>query len=345
MLKNGEIMKEKRIDKFQALRGICILAVILIHCQNYNLFDGSVSSYLYFFGRNVISFPVSVFMFISGYFVNPDRFIENRGGTAREYITKRAQRLLLPYLFWSVIYMMISALFQNKELSIKYVISCLFLGKAATPFYYIIVLTYFTFMTPWLAKRVDNKQMMIAVTSVALGIMVCGYILQFLGIQAFSLMKYSPIWIAFYYWGMTSRKAGILNGNFKGNSIYFVLLVMYILELLETLILIRLEVEVIAYSQMRITSYLFAAAFLVAYLQKQKALKLDNVLTAIGDESYGIFYVHFLIISIVRLITNNSLSYPIGTIIEFICALIFSIIIVKVVRSIGNKTLRLLTGI
>ena len=337
-------MREKRLDNFQALRGICILAVILMHCQSYTSFDGSASSYLYFFGRNVISFPVSVFMFISGYFVNPDRFIENKGGTAREYITKRAKRLLLPYLFWSVIYLIINVFFLNKELSIKYVLSCLLLGKTATPFYYIIVLTYFTFMTQWLARRVGNKHMMIAVTSVAMGIMVCGYILQFLGIQAFSLMKYSPIWIGFYYFGMRCRKLGILD-QIKSKTFCVILAITYIIELLETLILIRLKMESIAYSQMRITSFLYAVAFLMWFLQKRKEDILANALAIVGDDSYGVFFIHYLIIMIVRSLTSNQLLYPVGMTVEFISALLFSLLIIKVVKLIDSNTLHIMTGI
>lgn len=266
------------------------------------------------------------------------------GGTAWKWIRHRAKRLLLPYLFWTMVYMTIYAVFLNKELSLKYIVSCLLLGKTATPFYYIIVLTYFTFLTPWLASIVSDKRFTIAIVSVAVGFMVCGYVCQFLGIQAFSLMKYSPIWIGFYYFGMRCRKLSILD-RIKGKNFCVILVITYIIELLETLILIRLNMESIAYSQMRITSFLYAMAFLMWFLQKRIGDILCNALAFVGDNSYGVFFIHYLIILIIRPLINNKLLYPVGMTAEFISALFFSLLIIKVVKLTDSKTLHIMTGI
>lgn len=64
---------------WQVVRAVCILAVVMIHCppptQN-------IDTWLII--RQFINFPVAVFIFLSGYFVNPDKadfnWVKNRGG-------------------------------------------------------------------------------------------------------------------------------------------------------------------------------------------------------------------------------------------------------------------------
>lgn len=79
---------QKKTNYWQIIRGICILAVILIHCPSgagYATTSMEFHSWLVF--RQVINFPVAVFVFMSGYFTNINRvqndyigYLKNRGG-------------------------------------------------------------------------------------------------------------------------------------------------------------------------------------------------------------------------------------------------------------------------
>lgn len=54
---------------WQIVRGICILAVVMIHCPSgieYGISDKS----LWLILRQIINFPVALFVFMAGYFVN-----------------------------------------------------------------------------------------------------------------------------------------------------------------------------------------------------------------------------------------------------------------------------------
>ncbi len=76
----------KKSQYWQVIRGICILAVIMIHCptgQEYNAVDYSSWMAL----RQIINFPVALFFFMSGFFVKPKEiekngktFLKTRGG-------------------------------------------------------------------------------------------------------------------------------------------------------------------------------------------------------------------------------------------------------------------------
>ena len=63
-------MKEKK-ENWQSIRGICILAVVLIHSLggfNYSTRYGTEFVVL----RQIINFAVATFVFMAGYFVNVD---------------------------------------------------------------------------------------------------------------------------------------------------------------------------------------------------------------------------------------------------------------------------------
>lgn len=59
----------KKQQFWQMIRGICILAVIMIHCPQ----GGAVWLGI----RQVINFPVALFIFMAGYFVNPSKIDRN----------------------------------------------------------------------------------------------------------------------------------------------------------------------------------------------------------------------------------------------------------------------------
>lgn len=68
---------------WQMIRGICILAVIMIHCP---AGESGVSQTIWLALRQLINFPVAIFVFMAGYFVKAEKatmtwtYLKNRGG-------------------------------------------------------------------------------------------------------------------------------------------------------------------------------------------------------------------------------------------------------------------------
>ncbi len=99
-------MSNEKNIYWQSVRGICILAVVLIHSlQCYDFNNGIVII------RQIINFAVAIFVFMAGYFVNIDkvsskrfsakRWIINRGGgetmRALHFLVAHIQHALLLY--------------------------------------------------------------------------------------------------------------------------------------------------------------------------------------------------------------------------------------------------------
>ena len=78
--------KLQKSQYWQVVRGICILAVIAIHCPQGT--DGDLFTWLGI--RQLIDFPVALFIFMAGYFVKPGKvditWIKNRGVSATHTI-------------------------------------------------------------------------------------------------------------------------------------------------------------------------------------------------------------------------------------------------------------------
>ena len=71
---------------WQIIRGICILAVVMIHCPaGSDYAAGSIQFNTWLIIRQFINFPVAVFVFLSGYFTNAEKI----QGKTRTYVLKR----------------------------------------------------------------------------------------------------------------------------------------------------------------------------------------------------------------------------------------------------------------
>lgn len=89
---NNNVKTSKTRDPYwQYVRGMCIICVILIHCKNGIEYRGSdIGAWNFDYWlilRQLINFPVAIFIFLSGYVTNIERsrkfnmsYISNRGG-------------------------------------------------------------------------------------------------------------------------------------------------------------------------------------------------------------------------------------------------------------------------
>lgn len=69
---------KKRDSYWQIVRGICILAVVMIHCPNALAYSRDSMDYNgWIVLRQIIDFPVPVFVFMAGYFARQDKCLES----------------------------------------------------------------------------------------------------------------------------------------------------------------------------------------------------------------------------------------------------------------------------
>ena len=68
--------KQNKSEYWQVVRGICILAVVMIRCPTGQAFS-TADTCTCLILRQCINFPVALFIFMAGYFVNTGKIINN----------------------------------------------------------------------------------------------------------------------------------------------------------------------------------------------------------------------------------------------------------------------------
>lgn len=157
-MNNTAITKDKDIF-WQSIRGICIICVILIHCTNGAAYRYAIAPYSWNFDywiimRQVINFPVAVFIFLAGYFTK----IESVEKSKYSYVRSRIKRLLIPFLFWSTFFTMLKVFFLRDGVNLIEIIVKIILGLSSGQLYFILVLLQLTIITPYLVNEIKNRK-------------------------------------------------------------------------------------------------------------------------------------------------------------------------------------------
>ena len=136
---------------FQSIRGVCILAVILIHSLQFS--DNIMANYLFIGIRSCINFCVAVFIFMAGYFTNINKFDNDKKG----FYKTKFKRLVIPLLLWNLIYVSIKLICGKYENTYS-LIKSLFSFSSSAQLYYILVLIQLFILLPLIIKMLNNKR-------------------------------------------------------------------------------------------------------------------------------------------------------------------------------------------
>jgi surface polysaccharide O-acyltransferase-like enzyme len=282
----------ERIDYFDVLRGLAIIAVIAIHASRTGIQAGedSINFYVAILWKNIWSYAVPLFISISGYFLAKKSFYQ-----WHDYFTflgKQIPRVYLPMFFWSLVFLSLAMMNSNTTITDELVKLITF--QSAGPYYFIALIIQYYLLLPLLKKfaNIEGLIISIAISCVTVGVIfITRY---FIGIEL-------PLIIFagnFLTWGMFFV-LGLYLGQGKQINISNIVLisfivVFYLLSCLETYLLVNWFHKPTAIK----FSSLFYALSMILYLFKNKDLIRTNVLKELGRLSFGIYLVHMLVLDI-----------------------------------------------
>ncbi len=158
-------MKKNNLTEITILRSFAMLFVIGIHFLNLpqlNLTRGSLGQGFYFLWRAMLIFAVPCFMFLSMMMVSYTH--NEKEFSAPVFYKKRLIRIGIPYLIWSIVYILLNVAVKKYTLADltekSNWIFWLSYGKAYDHLYFMAIMVQFYLFMPFLyplAKKVSNS--------------------------------------------------------------------------------------------------------------------------------------------------------------------------------------------
>ncbi len=340
------MVTKNRIDYYQFIRGLLIVLVVLIHSKTGISYESSELSWNFDYWlllRSSINFPVAIFIYLSGYFTKVENVTSDNS-----YVKIRVRRLLIPFLTWSAVYSFIKILFVTKDINIFKDFIKLLLGMQAPQLYFIVVLIQLTILSPYLINTIKTKKsiiLMLCTTPIYL-ISVYWYTARF-GTQFLFYQMLFPAWLIFYYTGLLVKIKGYpqkISNNRMHSLIFFVIALGF--SILESYTIKNKGFSIgFAASQIKVSSfiYTFAVINLLVTYKKFYIKKSFSLMRYLGDNSFGIYFVHMVYIPVADhilsgfTILNNVL--PLFQLFQVIITVTLSILTIILTRKILGREL------
>lgn len=284
-------------EKIQILRGISILAVIMIHNSPPGI-EGVIL-------RNFTNFCVAMFIFLSGFLTSDEIIFDT--------IKKRIIRVFIPYFIWSIIFFVVSNDYKNFVYKI-------FTGQCCGIYYYILVYIQLTILIPASIKLMKSNKWYLGFCITPAAIII-EYILKIndMPIQFPYNANLFVIWYNFFYLGLCIRNNVLQTEKMNKNLLGLGLLGGYILTFFESLYWYSVNDYNLATTQVKLSNmFLSTIICLLAVIWIKNDVEYKclgyKILEKIGNFSFGIYLTHILLMNIF----NRTLYVIVGEIPFFI---------------------------
>ncbi|MCX6744163.1 MAG: acyltransferase [Candidatus Parcubacteria bacterium] len=315
---NEKIIKQRMVF-FDWLKGLAIIAVILIHVayffHDHPYMDNNLTFIIFF--NNLARFAIPVFLICSGLLLNPIK-------GEKEYIDfyrRKLWRNFLPYILCTIVF----ALFLR--LNVTDFFASLISGKIAPPYYFIIVLLELYLIYPVLDIFIRSKYFLPITFFISL---VSGF---FIELQFFGGIPTLLPYLFFFCYGLRCREKFL---NYQKNKEELALwLAIVIFYLIFTLIM------PIWYYNVRL--FYGLAIFNLLFYFKDKIFKenwIGKIFIAFGKNSLWIYLIHFTIMSVIYYYCSLlNINYYLNFALVFLFTIIVSFFLAKLIQLIYDYTL------
>lgn len=271
-----------------------------------------------------------MFLFLSGMLSN----------VYKTNFKNRFKKLIVPYCVWTAVYVLAVCYKNINTYPLKFVKSILTANSVAV-MYYIFVYLELTFLIPIIDKLAKSKYKYLGFLITPIEILVMRTIPLIMEITfnkyILTLMSISCLgWFSYYYLGYLIGNEYI-KAKYKNSKLIIYLIISIILQMLEGYAQYKFENKNCG-TQLKLSSILTGTIFcLIAYniIFSEKDYKC-KILKKLGDNSFGIYFSHLLIMSFLNKIPfyNRIAIFPVNAIITIV---ITYFIVVLVKKLLGKK--------
>lgn len=309
------------------LNSLAIIGVVLFHAAGMGfvaMFDwaerhlpagvspqtqiGSLDYFLLRFFEQVAVFSIAAFLFISGYFISIAAG-KQQENTPWSVVFARIRTLLIPYLFWSLVTLLLQFVLEGRRVPLPKIIVGLFIGRTNEVFYFVPLLIQFYLLAPlfvWAARR--NWKLLLTITAIIQVIYILLPYSIYLNLnipQVSALWRWIPKWlfVTRIFWftlgivvGFHLESVKKLLDQFR-RPILFTALVCIPLGILEWELFFRLSGQTWLSHYETLLDLVYSLAVIASVLAFANSfLPFTRRLENFGRVSYGIYLTHFLFI-------------------------------------------------
>lgn len=297
--------KSTYLFSLDALRAVAIIAVVAIHqttttlqVLNHNVGVAYFSLYL----NQASRFAVPLFFLISGFVLE----LNYKGGFSYStYLKKRASRILIPYLTWSLLYYSISHEFRfSNFLSWNFLLNLLN-GTSSYHLYFIPTLIIFYLLFPFLHKSIRLiKRPFFLFFIFIIQILIAFYDYYFHKINLQEDLRVALLVFCFFIFGMSSShyKTSILDFVKKYFKFISVLTFIILLTICHEVIKLTINLKTTAfiYNQYGPLNYLYTIFISCGlFYFFERITKFKQFIKTLSSLSLFVFFIHVLILQFI----------------------------------------------
>lgn len=304
----------KRLNEIDYLRAASTLSVILIHVSAPYVAFSSLG----YRANQLMRYAVPIFIILSGFSLYYSDMDRGRQSYA-EFLKRKFVKIVIPYISWSVIYMLYSRIGYDESPDLHAIAKRLLYGHAAAHLYFIIIIIQLYLIYPLLHSLFQKhyKLILLAAFTVTLYYQT-GIYLRALGIDIlpkrdFLFPNYMMLftWLFYFVLGMyLAKNMKILNSIGKHKAtLAFMWLLSYFAVLADSRITNTLDLS-IRPSVMLYSIISFGFIYSLCISINAAGRKTETFLRWVSANSFLIYFSHPLILSIaVRFIRHFGIGF------------------------------------
>jgi surface polysaccharide O-acyltransferase-like enzyme len=295
---------KNRLGEFDCLRAAAVLAVIAIHATSRYVEINSAAYLL----NQIVRFAVPLFIVLSGFLLYYSGM--NRPQAAGfGFLKKRLDKVLIPYILWTLIYMLygIRNSLGNALTSsfLSKLAANLLYGKAAPQLYFIIIILQMYLLYGILEKLINSryeKQFMLAAFFITTYISLGGYLFRWniyimprLSIGYYIIF---PTWLFYFVFGMYFAKYGerfkpiLISSRLKLGLLWLASLGMLYMDS-------RLSNTYGSSMKPATMLYCFTSLLFFYSVFSTRTFKETQLIRWVSEQSFFVYFCHVLLIEII----------------------------------------------
>jgi len=334
---------EKYYQNVDYFRATAIICVVFIHATISTIDAAKYTPFLFGLLQDLFLFAVPAFFFISGFLTLNSSY---------QKIFQRLPRIVIPFLLFSIACQTIKY-YPNLIENLSNILVNILFGESFAAYFFVFVIIYLYLLAPIFSKL---QKYLTHIFLIVLSFSFIFLILQDLNIifqqnlPEIFWMRNPLLWLPFFLFGMLFKKnEKTISNQIKKKNLFFALIILVILEIISYVFFVK---SFVGYGGIIWFLYSFIACIFLFFVFKNLP-KTPKLVFFTSKKSYSIYLLHIMPIQFTTIILFQKFSisreiiiqyFPFIVLALFLAGILFSVMTVKITRTLFGKYSKYIIG-